>query len=130
VGSLFGLLPFANVIRSADGRLQLWFPIILAVVWVAMTLTALRWGAELTPTHLVSRWGRTRSIGWDRVQGFRVKRTAFGLRILEVISDDGRARDLWAPRGNPLFGQAAFDAQCEFVHQWWIMHRGDQGQPQ
>jgi hypothetical protein len=107
-----------------------------AVLVVLMALTAVlvavnQWieSTDLTATHLISRWGRRKqAIAWDRVQGFTVNNTLVS-RVLKVISDDGKSKELWAPYTSFFIGRARFDAQHNLIGQWWIDHRGPDWRP-
>jgi hypothetical protein len=113
---------------SVHSTLRVRLAIAVALLAVVTRLTTMRWGTDLTPSHLVSRWGRRRAIPWDRVQGFKVQQ-AFGSRTLEVVSDDGQCRELWAPRSSWFIGRATFEAQHRFIGQWWVDHRGALWEP-
>jgi len=117
------IISAAMALFAVHSALRVRLAIALALLAVVTWLTTMRWGTDLTPTHLVSRWGRRRAIPWDRVQGFKVQQ-AFGSRTLEVVSDDGQYRELWAPRSSWFIGRATFEAQERFIGQWWVDHRG------
>jgi hypothetical protein len=100
-----------NVVASSTDHQWLLIALITAVPMAY--LWSLRWCTDLTPTQLISRWGRAKAVPWDRVQGFSVRPT-FGLRTLEVISDDGKYTPLWAPSAFWFIGRSEFQASEGF----------------
>lgn len=116
------------ILRSVGSDLWLLVTVLLTLLLVTVRLYSMRWGIELTATHLISRWGRRKAIPWDQVQGLAVQQL-FGWRTLEVITDDGKRQRLWAPCSFWVIGRAAFDAQHQLIGQWWVDHRGAQWQP-
>jgi hypothetical protein len=75
---------------------------------------------ELTPSHLVERGFRRRSIPWSRIQDIDVHRGR-----VQVWSDDGAVHRLAAPIPKGWYWPGdRFDTEYNQLGQWWVEHRG------
>jgi hypothetical protein len=104
-----------------------WIPrTTFAIFALIVVLRALIAGSvDLTPTHLVERGLRRRSIEWSRIQDIAVQRGR-----LRVWSDDGAVHRLATPIPKGwLWPGNRFDAEYNQLGQWWVEHRGADWRP-